>query len=691
MKRLLTLRLTKTNASIWVISFWLASFLLVNPIGDFPLNDDWAYALSLKKWLDSGQFQIIDWPAMSLGTQLAWGAVWAKVFGFSFTVLRFSTICLAVIGLWIFGRLLRELHFAPEQQLLFLAVIGFNPLFYHLSATYMTDVPFLSICLLGAYAYWRYLQDTNWRWWLLATLAAVAATLLRQLGLLLPLCFGLATVLHRFNLRTWTQAILGVLLTYGSLQLYLWYLDTTTGLPSTFTEVGSVGERLRLNYIWQKGKEVLGFYALYVGGYLLPAWIVAGTIRRHLLWLLIFGASLPITAYLLWQCWPGLPLWNTVYNWGVGPMNLTDFLRGYSTTQFLSPWLLSVLKGGALLGVLGLLWYLAQGGWRLLQRWRIASPTTAFRLGVLGFLVAYGIYLVIDYYHFDRYMLPLLPFTLLLLRPQAQVKKFVTLVGLLLLLPMAWFSVAATHDYLAWNRVRWQALRTLEADGISPQEIDGGFEYNGWHQTHPRNPDNRFAKSWWFVDDDRYAIAFAPYKNYRVSAVYPFYAALRAKMDSVLVLERPAFVQEVCLAYLAASTRDSQWIRFQPSLYAPQRLPTNLDVPSSADIWQIDSTQVYALQHQLYPVKAFERISVAFYLKGAPKGFTWVNSAPQVDSFYYGHTPFIPYKQEWEWQRVVMEMQIPADYPSDTLDLYLWQQSPQNLIIKDFSLRWQRY
>ena len=51
-----------------------------------------------------------------------------------------------------------------------------------------------------------------------------------------------------------------------------------------------------------------------------------------------------------------------------------------------------------------------------------------------------------------------------------------------LLLGMATLTAMLTHDYLAWNRVRWQALDQLvRAENIAPSRIDGGFEFNGQH------------------------------------------------------------------------------------------------------------------------------------------------------------------------------------------------------------------
>ena len=48
------------------------------------------------------------------------------------------------------------------------------------------------------------------------------------------------------------------------------------------------------------------------------------------------------------------------------------------------------------------------------------------------------------------------------------------------------FSVASTDDYFAWNRARWQALTyLLDEVRVSPMEVCGGFEFNGWYNYDP--------------------------------------------------------------------------------------------------------------------------------------------------------------------------------------------------------------
>jgi hypothetical protein len=47
---------------------WIAMIALANPIGDFPLNDDWIYAGSVKSMVEQGYFWI---PGPSITNLLA--------------------------------------------------------------------------------------------------------------------------------------------------------------------------------------------------------------------------------------------------------------------------------------------------------------------------------------------------------------------------------------------------------------------------------------------------------------------------------------------------------------------------------------------------------------------------------------------------------------------------------------------
>ena len=101
---------------------------------------------------------------------------------------------------------------------------------------------------------------------------------------------------------------------------------------------------------------------------------------------------------------------------------------------------------------------------------------------------------------------------------------------------LAGYAVTATHDYFAWNRARWHALDYLTQEkNITPHQIDGGFEFNGWHKPGPY--ENGPWKSWWWVDKDEYVVAFGDIRVFKKEKGFPFVRWLPPGVDSVYVLK----------------------------------------------------------------------------------------------------------------------------------------------------------
>ena len=146
---------------------------------------------------------------------------------------------------------------------------------------------------------------------------------------------------------------------------------------------------------------------------------------------------------------------------------------------------------------------------------------------------------------YDRYLLPLLPVFILVicgakLEHQPTWRQTRVVLSLILLVMYGGFSVAATHDYLSWNRSRWIALHSLIDGGkVPPNQIDGGLEFNGWllcdakYVTKP-------GKSWYWVYDDEYVITFGPLAGYTEMGRYPFHRWLFFNESNIFVLHRAA-------------------------------------------------------------------------------------------------------------------------------------------------------
>jgi hypothetical protein len=112
--------------------------------------------------------------------------------------------------------------------------------------------------------------------------------------------------------------------------------------------------------------------------------------------------------------------------------------------------------------------------------------------------------------NFDRYSIDTgWPFVILLMLLAAglELTTRARVVAAALMAVAIVFSIAGTAEYLAWNRARWQAFRTLRAHGVPLTQMDGGYEINAFFLALPAGRKD-LGKKGTGVVDDRYMIAF---------------------------------------------------------------------------------------------------------------------------------------------------------------------------------------
>src|SRR5438128_20102 len=89
----------RPRADLWnlglILLGFLAVLLLIPPAHAFPVIDDWIYADSVRDMLATGHFTMPEWSQANLVGLTLWGVLWTRVFGFSLTVLTYSTLVLA--------------------------------------------------------------------------------------------------------------------------------------------------------------------------------------------------------------------------------------------------------------------------------------------------------------------------------------------------------------------------------------------------------------------------------------------------------------------------------------------------------------------------------------------------------------------------------------------------------------------
>src|SRR2546423_13525310 len=144
------LRVDRRN--LLLIAAGYAAFLaLVPPQHEYPIIDDWIYAGSVRDMLQTGKFVMPEWSQANLVGLTAWGAAWAKLLGFSFTTLTYSTLAFSLLALLAFYGLARSVGVGPGGALLALGVVGVDPVFVPLRHSFMAGAPFLALLLVSSF------------------------------------------------------------------------------------------------------------------------------------------------------------------------------------------------------------------------------------------------------------------------------------------------------------------------------------------------------------------------------------------------------------------------------------------------------------------------------------------------------------------------------------------------------------
>jgi len=543
-------------AGVGLVAAAIAAGVAIGPVADLPLIDDWAYALPVWSLVEEGRLRFTDWQSMPLVTQVAWGALFAWPGGFSFTALRLSTLVLGAIGALGVHALLRgvgaPVAVAAIGALCFLA----NPIYLCLSATFMTDVPFFALAVWSLALLVRGLGEDRPRLRWAGHALALLATLLRQVGLAIPLAWAIvAFVRHLDSPRRALPSLVPLAIIGAALFGYERMLDATLGLPSLYPLRGeglseAIGDLVQLNLgvlRYPIERSIQG--VLYVGAFLAPLALVAAWAALRELPRRRAGAALALLATIAAAATAAfaafdaeLPrLGNVLLNLGVGPRSLPGEALPHAPRAV---WI--ALTFAACLSASALVWGLARlvaAGFRSAPArtatwWGYPSAFLAL-VGAIYFAplsIAYGPF-------FDRYFLPLAalvaPLAAAGLAPsRAGVPRSAVGAATALAIALFAFSIAATHDYLSWNRARWQAASHLERElGIAAAEIDGGFEYNNYlpHRDAlgTRGLEARIERA-----ASRFAVTLAPQPGERVIRAFPAEAWLPFAIQQVYAVER---------------------------------------------------------------------------------------------------------------------------------------------------------
>ena len=125
--------------------------LIIWPIAEIGINDDWSYILTTQAFVQTHHFIYNGWSTAILGWQVLWGAVFAWLVRPDFIGIRLSTIPIALATAVLYLGILRNFGLNRAHALFGTLTLVLSPLFVSLSATFMSDIPGLFVIFLCLY------------------------------------------------------------------------------------------------------------------------------------------------------------------------------------------------------------------------------------------------------------------------------------------------------------------------------------------------------------------------------------------------------------------------------------------------------------------------------------------------------------------------------------------------------------
>lgn len=533
----------------------LICILLVDPRGEFPLNDDWAYTLAAKYFAETSHLALSTHGAMSLVWQVIYSGGLLKILGFSFTSLRILTLVIAMLNNQIFFSIFNKLSKNSTLSLIAVLAVFFNPIYFNMAFTFMTEVHFLFWFGLSI---WCILNEKFW----LASLFAALSFLIRQHGILIPVAQILALLYLKFKegRLTYIKEFLQILLLpLVAFFIYQYWSNHIHGVAPSYLRKF---ELLKDFGAVQFGLNFFGSLS-YLSWFLFPIILIYSWENLQRRKWLISIVAVAFTCIIIQKLLPQnfgavlspvprpyriqMPyLSNILYNFGLGPITLTDVYKGGEPTpngipavfwEFITAWVWASIAGFVMLFS------------KAIKSKK--EPFIVFCFILLSMLVALEIVISPkkDGGLFDRHLLNyLIPATAIFLSFNVKLTKKKIFASCSYLLLAAFFCIAGTHDYLAWNKARWDGARLLMNElNVPPNKIDGGFEFNGWYLSDTFSPqknnftytENKHLKmNWWMVEDE-YRIFFSTnsafFKGYSVFREMPYYSWLKFKPMSIII------------------------------------------------------------------------------------------------------------------------------------------------------------
>jgi hypothetical protein len=467
--------------------------LITDPAANTPFSDGFSYSKTALDFFQTGHIVYNGWATAMLGWLIPWGALFIKVFGFSFTVMRLSMLPIDFAAIFVFHQVLRRFEITPRNAVFGTFALALSPIFLPSAATFMTDMPGLLAILVCIYMCQRAVATTGDRsglaWLASATAVNLVGGTVRQIAWLgaLVMVPSTAWLLRERRQMKIVGGLLWIVSVAGVLISLHWFNRQPYSVPE--------------HIIWAPVRLMT------------PVHLGAQTVKAFLCILLlvfpVFAAWLPDARRLKRNGWVRFS--------GVIALYIALMIVAYALNRidmWLMPWLMYLLEEQSSLvpGMFGtpdalVLWIRAAisvivigSAWIVAEQMVSRKPSTPpvsstdlpsakplvwilgpFACGYFLLLAPRGAFDVIQ----DRYLLGLTPIVIIaLLRCYQETVGAAKLppISFILLGIYAVYSIAGTHDFFAQSRAEVRAIRMIENSGVPRRFIQAGFPDDGWVQ-----------------------------------------------------------------------------------------------------------------------------------------------------------------------------------------------------------------
>lgn len=472
-------------------------YLVARPFAEMGIDDDWSYVKTAQVFAQTGHISYYGGVSPMLGWHACLGALFIKLFGFSFTVARLATLLEAAALAFIAQRTFVRAGLNAWNGTLATMAFILSPLFLPISFTFMSDVAGVLTVVVCLYMCFRThdaeTEGSAIAWITLAALSSAVGGTARQFGWLGVLVMVPSTLwLVRRKRRVIAVGCLSLLAGVAIVATAMhWFAMQPHSIPESPLPRGMDPNSLKVmaetavRYAADLALLSIPVLLMFVGSMRTLSRRMAGLFAAVFL-CVVLSVILLLQAGRMHHSLPPFVV-NVMTNSTFDALNGTVAQTIHLAIPIFGLPLL--LTAAIIAGILGVAAQLFVGAHGPSETRRSPDPISWRKLGVLlgPFCAAYifllaSIALRRDI--FNRYLLPLLLVLFLVLACyyQQKVRRKLPLACVFLIAIFGGFSVGAAHDDFALYRGYVHAIGEIRASGVPATFILGPIEFTQWTQ-----------------------------------------------------------------------------------------------------------------------------------------------------------------------------------------------------------------